>query len=124
MFKNNHDNKMKMENDFFIINQSKMYQDRLYIFYLKNAPQFIPRIPYILDAYQENLDYLFGDLDHNFNTHESTKIEKKKWKKEDPIRKNIRINVAQSYIYRNLDIKKHYLSDEENNNYLKAKSLS
>lgn len=96
-------------------------KDRLENFYLQKAPYLLSRIPYILEAYQESPDYLFGDLDRNFKTNYSTKREKKIWKKENLFKKKIRVKLAQDYIYRSLS-DKDFIFQSEISNYDLAKS--
>ena len=77
-----------------------LFKNRVEDFYLKYAPQYLNRIPYILEAYQENPHLLFGDLDHNYQTHESNGMEKYYWNNEPYQYKKIRIKVAEEYIFR------------------------
>ena len=82
--------------------QSHHFKTRLETFYYKHSPHYISRIPLIIEAYQDQPHLLFGDLDHNYQTHASTRRERRLWKQEPIHQKRVRVQVAQDYIYRQL----------------------
>lgn len=98
-----------------------LLEERLFYFYRVNCPELIYRIPIIIEAYRESPNYLFGDLDNNYGTNMSTKLEKKMWNKENIETKRVRVRVAQHYIYRSLK-KNNYLGKNEYSKYKIANS--
>ena len=103
----------------FIYYNNFYLKKRLELFYLKYNPLFLYRIPIILEAYQEHPNLIFGDLDFNYNTKCSNKLEKKLWEKENKLQKQIRVRVARDYIYKSLK-KTDYIHYTENKYYLTA----
>jgi len=101
---------------------SPQFRNRLENFYHTHSPHLISRIHIILEAYQDQPQFLFGDLDHNYHTHASTRWERYLWKREPLPQKHIRVKVAQDYIYRQLPT--HLLLSNEHLHKDKANNLS
>jgi hypothetical protein len=88
-------------------------EDRLIKFYSINAPDLCDRIPMILDAYREWPLLLFPDIDAIYRTEHSTEVELAIWHKEPKERREIRVKVAQDYIYLHIHSDAHVHPSEK-----------
>lgn len=100
-------------------NNTSCLEYRLQVFLEKHSPHLLYRIPYILEAYNDFPLYLFGDLDNNYNTNESTFLEKNFWNNEPIFNKKIRVRVTQDYIYRSIP-SPDLIHQSEKKNYILA----